>query len=84
MRSLATSRKENPMKRPRDPPTEATMAAKSKSKTSSMMTNSFSCGFSHNDVRRWLLSSSATMRAGIQTVDFNYCKLGYPNEPVNL
>jgi hypothetical protein len=48
--NLKKSKNENPTKRPRAPPTAATMAAKSKRRTSSTMVTSVVDHFIHNVV----------------------------------
>ena len=58
MTALKRSKNENPMKRPRAPPTAARMAAKSKRRTSSTIVTSVIRELNQMEVRRFLLSSS--------------------------
>ncbi len=62
MITLNKSKNENPMKSPSDPPTAATMAVKSKRRTSSMMVTSVDKYPSHMEVNSCLDSSSSSSK----------------------
>ena len=60
MTTLKRSKNENPMKSPRDPPTAATIAVKSKRRTSSMMVTSVEKYPSQIEVSNCFESSSSS------------------------
>jgi hypothetical protein len=62
MITLNKSKNENPMKSPSDPPTAATIAVKSKRRTSSMMVTSVDKYPSHMEVNNCLDSSSSSSK----------------------
>ncbi len=78
MTALKTSKNEKPIKRPSDPPTAATMAVKSKRRTSSTIVTSVTNELNQMEVRRLSLSSSVMKNIYTNKIDFISTKYVFP------